>query len=87
MRDGHEERRRKAKDDTGETVEVVKLRMHACGGDSLGGLGCLYVGLGEARGPEAPWWLTLLRPASYLDSKVNVGMSPRLGTRRGRLLD
>lgn len=54
---------------------------------SLGGLGCLYVELGEARGPEAPWWLTLLRPASYLDSKVNVGMSPRLDTRRGWLLD
>lgn len=50
MRDGLEERRRKAKDDTGEAVEVVEPGTHACDGDSLGGLGCLYVGLG----PEAP---------------------------------
>lgn len=41
MRERHEERRRKAKDDSGETVEVVKPRAHACGGDFLGRAGLL----------------------------------------------
>lgn len=39
MRDGHEERRRKAKDDTGEAVEVVEPGAHACDGDFLGRAG------------------------------------------------
>lgn len=41
MRAGHEERRRKAKDDTEEAVEVVEPRTHACDGDFLGRAGLL----------------------------------------------
>lgn len=39
MRNGREERRRKAKDDTGEAVEVVEPGTHACDGDFLGRAG------------------------------------------------
>lgn len=55
-------------------MEVVEPGTHDCDGDFLwraGGLGWLYVGLGEAGGPEAPWWLKLLRLASHLDSKIS----------------